>query len=482
MELFEVIKFMPLEQKGNIKSELISGIFLLSFLSIFITFFATFKISEKRQIEIETFNLQKIFYDIEKANLQKVEELIFPLPSGTYYGIYDPKSKQLLSGREILRNEQIKLGVKNITIGNEFFFPSITLYQTIILGGKTYVIALKREFDAEKELIKKDFLIFLPFAAVCLFTLTAFAFILYKKRLLSPFELLKNAYLDVGYGTFSKRIKSIGISEWDALYDKFNEMLAHLEKYKNDLEKTISELSRANEALQSAQQEIVFSEKMATVGRLAAGLAHEIGNPLTSIMGYLSFMISNAKDEDERKMFSLILNETERINRIIRDLLNFARSSSIDTIKTCNPKEVVEEIIRLLTPQKDFKKTRLLNNFSDSMPVQFSNEELKQVILNLLINAMDVTPDGRNITISSKKEEGLLVISISDEGGGVPEELKDKIFDPFFTTKPPGKGTGLGLSVVHTLVEKYGGRVTFENDEKGAIFKVYLKGVEDSIG
>ncbi|GAB4436537.1 MAG: hypothetical protein OHK0040_07800 [bacterium] len=339
-----------------------------------------------------------------------------------------------------------------------------------------------REFDAEKEMIKKDVVIFLPFAIVCLFTLTAFAFVLYKRRLLTPFEVLKNAYREVEQGRLTTRIKPVGIREWDSLYNRFNEMINHLEQYKKDLEKTISELSKTNEALQSAQQEIVFSEKMATVGRLAAGLAHEIGNPLTSIMGYLSFMISNANNEEEKNMLSLILNETERINRIIRDLLNFARSTSDDTIKTCNPREVVEESIRLLLPQKDFKKTNLINNFTENMPVNFSNEELKQVILNLLINAIDVTPEGRKIVISSLREGSFLIISVADEGGGVPDEIKDKIFDPFFTTKPPGKGTGLGLSVVHTLVERYGGKITFENGEKGAIFKVYLKGLEDNIG
>ncbi len=148
----------------------------------------------------------------------------------------------------------------------------------------------------------------------------------------------------------------------------------------------------------------------------------------------------------------------------------------------CNPKEVVDETLRLLAPQKDFKKTKLVNNFKDSGTVCFSREELKQVLLNLLINAIDVTPDGGNITISSSLEEVFLVIAVSDEGGGVPEEIKDKIFDPFFTTKPPGKGTGLGLSVVHTLVEKYGGKIDFENKDRGAVFRVYLKLLEGGCG
>jgi len=469
-------------EEGNIKTELISGIFLLSFLAIFITFFATFKISEKRQIELETIYLQKIFYDIEKQQPERVEQVLLFLPFGVSYGLYDPITKQLISGVDLLSKEKIKLGSSNTEIGNELFFPSITLYQSVIISGKPLFLVIKRDFDAEKGMIKKDVLIFMPFALVCLLTLTAFSYLLYRKRLLKPFELLKDAHSKVGVGNFKTKLSPVGIEEWDVLYSQFNQMMDYLENYKKDLEKTIEKLSETNKALKNAQEEIVFSEKMATVGRLAAGLAHEIGNPLTSIMGYLSFMVSNAKDEDEKNMLTLILSETERINRIIRDLLNFARNRSDDVLETCNPKDVVDETIRLLTPQKDFKKIKLVNNFNESMPVNFSAESLKQVLLNLIINAIDVTSEGGNITVSSRKDNGMLVLSIEDEGGGVPEEIKDKIFEPFFTTKPPGRGTGLGLSVVHTLVERYGGRVEFENTSKGAVFKVYIKGLEEYIG
>lgn len=475
---------MSVKEKGNIKTELITGIFFLSFLAIVITFFATFKITEKRQLQLEALKMQEVIGNIEKIQPESIEKFlsIFPSQSRYVYGLYNPINKKIVSGLDLLEKEKIFLGVSNIEFGKEFIFPSILVYKTITIGGNPFVIVLKREFLAEKSTIKKDVLNFFPFAVVCLFTLTAFAYMLYKKRLLTPFELLKNAHNEVGEGNFNVRLAQVGIEEWDILYNKFNSMVKYLEEYKSDLEKTIDRLSKANEALKSAQNEIVFSEKMATVGRLAAGLAHEVGNPLTSIMGYLSFMISNTENKEEKEMLTLILNETERINRIIKDLLNFARSRGDELIETCNPRDVVLETIRLLTPQKEFKKIILQNNFVHTMPVKFSGEALKQVLLNLLINAIDVTPSQGTITITSKVENNNLIIEVSDEGGGVPEEIKDKIFEPFFTTKPPGKGTGLGLSVVHTLVEKYGGTIEFENSEKGAIFKVRIKGLEDQIG
>lgn len=467
---------------GNIKTELIIGVFLLSFLAIFITSFATFKISIKRQVELETVYLQKIFYDAEKYNPDKIEQILLFLPVGVSYGLYDPVTKELISGVNLIDKEKIKLGVADTIVGNNLFFPSITVYQTVYIKGKPLFLVIKRDFDVEKKMIKKDILIFLPFGAVCLLTLTAFAYFIYKKRLFTPFELLKNAHQKVGTGNFGEKLSYVNIEEWDVLYSHFNQMSDYLENYRNDLKNTIEKLSKTNEALKTAQEEIVFSEKMATVGRLAAGLAHEIGNPLTSIIGYLSFMIDNAKDEEDKNILKLILDETERINRIIRDLLNFARNHKDDILEICNPRDILDETIRLLTPQKDFKKIKLINDFKESMPVNFNGEALKQVFLNLLINAIDVTPEGGSITISSKLEGDMLIIMISDEGGGVPEEIKDKIFEPFFTTKPPGKGTGLGLSVVLTLVERHGGKIQFENSDKGAIFKIFLKGLEEQIG
>lgn len=465
-------------EKGNIKTELILGIFLLSFFAVFFTFIAIFKISERRQIEVETFNLQKIFYELQKSQIDNLANFNLFLPSGTYYGLYNPTDKTVIKGRDVLPKEKIKLGAQDIFVEKAFLYPSLTLYQTVYFGATPYILAIKREFDAERYMIKSDILIFLPFAIISFVTLTGFAYFFYKRRLLNPFETLKSAYLDVRETKLSNRLKPVGISEWDMLYEQFNQMLESIESYKGHLEKTIIELSSANDALKSAQKEIVFSEKMATVGRLAAGLAHEIGNPLTSIMGYLSFMIENTTNEEDKKMLTLILNETDRINRIIKDLLNFARSHSDDMLETCNPRDVINDTLTLLLPQKDFKQIKLVNNFTASTPVYFSAEELKQVILNLLINAMDVSKEGGTVTISSYFDDDSLVIAVSDEGGGVPDEIKDKIFEPFFTTKPVGKGTGLGLSVVHTLVNKYNGKVGFENTEKGATFRVFLKRLE----
>lgn len=464
---------------GKIKFELIFGIFLLSFLAITVTFIAAFKIVEKQRMEIETFNLQRIYYDLGKMLPGEIRNMYFFMPSGAYYGIYNAVTKELIAGTNLVTSDKIRIGRSETIIGSDFLYPPITLIQPMEIGNTQYTIALRKDFDAEKSLAKKAVYTFTPFAIICLITLTGFSYLFYQNRLLSPFERLKEAYADISETSLGNRLNPVDIKEWDTLFEQFNLMMDRISGYKNGLEQSIEELCKTNTALKSAQEEIIFSEKMATVGRLAAGLAHEIGNPLTSIMGYLSYMIGNAKNNEEKEMLSLILKETERINRIIKDLLNFARAKTdSESFDTCNPRDIVEDTLRLLTPQRDFKKVNLINNFVESMPVSFTAEELKQALLNLIINAMDVTPDGGSIVISSKKERDYLVLSVQDEGGGVPDDIKDKIFEPFFTTKPPGSGTGLGLSVVHTLVNKYGGKVWCENGEKGAVFFVKLKGID----
>ncbi len=465
---------------GKISTEIVFGIFLLTFFSIAISFIAAIKIVEKQRVEIESFNIQRIFYELERADIQSADNIKLFLPSGLNYALYDLGKKEKLAGINILNKDEIGIRDLTVSIEKSVFYPSIVVKKTINIKNVPYLIALKKDFDAEKNNLKNLFLLFLPFAMLSLLTLTGFTYAYYRKRILLPFENLKNAYSLVTEENLDVHIEDTNVKEWDQVFKHFNDMMERVKNYKTRLENNIQELYRANEALKSAQNEIIFSEKMATVGRLSAGLAHEIGNPLTSIMGYISYLKENARNEEEKEILALIYKETERINRIIKDLLNFARSRTDDGISVCNSYDIITDVIRLLNPQKDFKKIRLINNITEGVAVVFSGEELKQVLLNILINAVDVSPEGGKITLDAVKDEKFYTLSVTDEGGGVPEEIKDKIFDPFFTTKPVGKGTGLGLSVVHSLVNRYGGKVYFENYEKGAIFYLQLKIFEES--
>lgn len=466
---------MKINERGRLSFELIFGIFILSLVSVTISFIATIYITEKKRVEIETLNLQKIFFDIKKNPIDIVSSSL-PLPSGVSYGLYNPVTKELIKGFDILPKGITISNELKIIVSNEFFYPTITEIDTVILNKNPYILVLRKDFDAEKNHLKNVAIMFIPFAVVCVGTVTLFSFVIYRKKLLKPLFLLEKAYVDVSNLSANVSLQPVKIKEWDNLFQHFNNMMIRLKEYENSLNKKIEELQSVNKALKSAQDEIIFSEKMATVGRLAAGLAHEIGNPITSIVGYLSFLKADVSNEQQKKIFGIMLEEAERVDRIIKDLLNFARAStSKKTEVTSNPVEVIEDTIRLLEPQKDFKMINLCPNLNISEPIYFSREELRQVVLNVLLNAIDVTKENGTIKITTGVEEDFFTIAIEDEGGGIPEEIKDKIFEPFFTTKPIGKGTGLGLSVVHTLLERSGGKISFENTEKGSIFCIKLK-------
>lgn len=461
--------------KGRISFELIFGVFLLAFTAITINFFVTVRLWEKKHIESEVFNLQKIFYDIKNNPIDLINTTI-PLPSGTTMGIYNLK-KELVKGMNIWnssRNIPVKL---EIEYSKDFFYPSFVLYDLVPSKEANYILVLRRDFDIEKKFLKDIIFLFTPFAFICLITLTGFSYIIYRKRVVEPLTILQEAYQNIDNPSSTQKLKPVKIKEWDTLFTQFNKMMDRLKDYEYNLQKKIEELKEANLKIKNTQDEIIFSEKMATVGRLAAGLAHEIGNPITSIMGYLSMLISEAKDEHTKEMLETIMKETERINNIIRDLLNFARHEKKE-IEYANPIEIIEETIKLLLPQKDFSNINIVKSFNANNLVYFSKEPLKQVILNLLLNAIDVTPTNGTITIKTFIEDDYFCIEIEDEGGGIPDEIKDKIFEPFFTTKPPNKGTGLGLSVALTLVERYNGKLGFTNRDKGASFKIKLKPFE----
>lgn len=460
--------------KGKIGFELIIGIFILSFFAILISFFVSIRLWEKKHLDLESFNIQRIFYDIQKSNID-IENLELFLPSGYTYGIYN-LNKELVKGQDILLSPKTIPSRLEIKYEKNFLYPSVTLFDVINLKNNSYILAIRRDFDIEKYQLKKLIILFIPFGLIIIFTLTFFSFWIYNKRIIKPLQTLKKAYEEIDKYSSNYNLSKIGIYEWDVLFDQFNEMMNRLKDYENNLKNKIDELEDANKKIKTAQDEIIFSEKMATVGRLSAGLAHEIGNPLTSIMGYLSSLKESKNDPEIKEVLSIVLNETERINRIVRDLLNFARTEKKDTQdEITDPIEVIEETLKLLEPQKDFTKVIVEKNFLNKSMVVFSKEELKQVLLNLLLNAIDVTPQNGKIMITTFESNEYFCLSIEDEGGGISESIKDKIFEPFFTTKPVGKGTGLGLSVAHTLVKRYDGKMIFENTEKGAKFTIMLK-------
>lgn len=250
-------------------------------------------------------------------------------------------------------------------------------------------------------------------------------------------------------------------------------MLNRLDENKKELKDHIASLEKANKELQQAQNEILRSEKLASVGRLAAGVAHEIGNPIGIIFGYLDLIRKGEISEGERADFlDRIDSEVTRINRIIGQLLDFSRPSRGKTIKT-HVHDVIQSTAHMLKPQPVFEEINITLDLNASADTILADpDQLQQVFLNVMMNAADAlsskNPDGqseseKNLVVESKNTDHSIELRFMDNGPGIPEKELAHILDPFYTTKEPGKGTGLGLSVCYRILEGLGGSILAES-------------------
>jgi len=230
----------------------------------------------------------------------------------------------------------------------------------------------------------------------------------------------------------------------------------------------------ASQQLRSAQQQLVHSERLAALGEMSAKVAHEINNPLGIILNYVQ-LIRQAKTPDDTEKFSAIVSdEINRIARIVKELLDFHRPSGLKFVKT-DIARVMSDVLMLMERQLQSRGVELIKRFDPDCPmIEVSPENLKQVFLNIIINALDVMDKGGVLEVQVAPEEGDVVIRLCDSGPGIPPEIIPRIFEPFFTTKRPGQGTGLGLSVCYGIIKKHSGSISFRNVEKGGCFEIRL--------
>lgn len=220
----------------------------------------------------------------------------------------------------------------------------------------------------------------------------------------------------------------------------------------------LDELRLANEHLTRAQEELVTAERLATVGRLAAGVAHEVGNPLSGILGYLSLLRGQAGTASEtRDYVDRIETEVHRINGIVRGLLDLGRPPR-PTLTAVTVATVAETSVRLVAAGPDFQAVQVSVDVPEGLTVLADAGPLTQVLINLMLNAGQALGGQGMVHLEARAEpEALVRIAILDSGPGIAPEVRPRLFEPFFTTKPGGKGTGLGLAVSQSLVRAMGG-------------------------
>lgn len=231
----------------------------------------------------------------------------------------------------------------------------------------------------------------------------------------------------------------------------------------------------------TTRQEIGRSEKLASIGRLAAGVAHEINNPLTSVLTFAHLLKEKpSMDDQDQQDLDLIIHETTRVADIVSNLLDFARERP-PMKEPLDVNDVVRRTVRLIRSQKQFDRITIEEALDEGISrVEGDRNQLQQVLLNLALNSCAAMPGGGSIRIATSAAGGRVRIEVADSGCGIPADVLDKIFDPFFSTKPVGKGTGLGLSVSLGIVQQHGGSLEVESEVgRGTRFTIVLPALDE---
>jgi C4-dicarboxylate-specific signal transduction histidine kinase len=274
-------------------------------------------------------------------------------------------------------------------------------------------------------------------------------------------------------------------AHFDRLLDRLAEQTDALQRWGRELDSKVAErtqeLALANQTLRSAQQRLVMSEKLAAIGQLAAGVAHEVNNPVAVIQGNLDVLRETLGNEAEPVMdeIRLIQDQVFRIRLIVTKLLQFARPAEYaGYLEPIRLDQVMQDSLVLVAHQMKKTNVAVVQELRASRPVSMNRNELQQVLINLMVNALQAMPEGGTLRLESgdREENGISggYVAVADNGQGISAADRERLFDPFFTTKT-ADGTGLGLWVSLGIVQRYGGRIAVDCPPTGgSIFTVWL--------
>jgi two-component system NtrC family sensor kinase len=291
------------------------------------------------------------------------------------------------------------------------------------------------------------------------------------RTVMKPLRQLRASAEAVGRGDFSKHVEVTSKDECGELAVVFNQMIENVKTSREQLEKTV-------ETLKSTQNQLIQSEKLSGIGEFVAGVAHELNNPLTSVMGFAEILQQSEVNEQHRRFLDMIFKSAKRCQKIVASLLSFARKHQPER-KVLSVNAVLESAIEIVQYQLRTSNIELVTAFDPNLPPTLIDQhQMQQVFLNIINNARQAM-EGRQIRgricITSQVVDGRVRIIFQDNGPGIsPDNLK-KLFVPFFTTKEVGKGTGLGLSICYGIVTEHGGTITPQSKHgEGASFTIDL--------
>jgi signal transduction histidine kinase len=232
---------------------------------------------------------------------------------------------------------------------------------------------------------------------------------------------------------------------------------------------------------QKLEQQVMHSEKLAALGRLSAGIAHEIGNPLTSISSFAQLLREMTTDEFTQNSLDIINKHIQRITDIVRKMSTLSRVDSLN-IQYVQLNDVLQSTLDLMRLDKRMKNTiEIFPSCDPELPKTMVDEgQMSQVFINIILNALDAMPEGGKLSITTRQDHGesgkdSILIEFADTGIGISKQELEKIFDPFYTTKEAGKGTGLGLSLSYNIIKRFNGEIKVESEDgKGTVFTIIL--------
>jgi len=359
----------------------------------------------------------------------------------------------------------------------------ITAYEPIrnlagAIIGILYVGMQETSFLA----VRTDMMLtFLVVAAVGVLVVMGLTFLI-ARSMIHPLEEIVAASNRIAAGDLDHSIVTVtSRDEIGHLAEQFNRMVTSIKTMKKELEdwgRTLEEKVKSRtEELTAVQNQMAQSEKLASLGRLAAGVAHEINNPLGGILTFSMLALEECDDTHPmRQNLDIIVKQTMRCRETVKGLLDFARQTTSAATPTAI-NSVIEATLSLLQNQAIFQNVRILRKLKPNLPLALIDPgELQQVAVNIALNAVDAMEESGTLTVETDADPQTqeVLIRFRDTGKGIPPEILPLIFEPFFTTKRVGKGTGLGLSIVHGIVSRAGGKAVAENSPEGATFTIRL--------
>jgi two-component system, NtrC family, sensor kinase len=332
--------------------------------------------------------------------------------------------------------------------------------------------------------IKKQGIAITVYVLAFLFVISVVLCLILWNLVSTPVSMLAQGMERVAGGDLDHTININRKDEMGDLATAFNAMTGDLKKAKNELmdwgntlEKKVLEKT---EAIHRAQAQLIHSEKLASLGRMAAGVAHEINSPLTGIVTFGHLLLRKfPPGSEEREDIEVIIDQANRCSTIIKGLLGFARASAAEKALT-NINDVLHSSMNIVRNKADFFDVKLVTDFDPALlRVKADSSQLQQVFLNMIVNAADAMEGKGTLTLTtrniSENSHDFIEVVFTDTGPGIPQENLEKLFEPFFTTKPVGRGTGLGLAVSHGIIQDHGGKIAVKTKlNEGNSFTIRL--------